>query len=599
MVNRFSLTLLAMLALCAGAPTLAATLADDAVPPAAAAALAPAPTLAALVEDFVYGSLALQPVAATAAGYHTHQGVPLDGSFDDYSEPGVRHARRFYRGLAQRLARLDPAQLDAGQQADLEIIRNSVGLNLLELDHLQGYRHNPTLYVELIGNGLYAPYVLEYADRKARFRHIIARLQRLPRLVSQAQANLLDAPEVWNRVAREENDGNITLIDQTLRGAVPVELQEQYAAAAGPALQSLRQFSAWLAGPLAQQTSDWRLGAPNYERKCRFILATGKTPGQLLAAAEADLHAIRAELARVAGPQGIEAALAEVATHHATPDTFMDEARHTLADATAFVRTHELVTLPAGSNLQVIDTPEFMRGIYGVAGFNPAPALEPKLGAFYWVTPIPKDWPQARIDSKLREYNSATMQHLTIHEAMPGHYVQGEFANRVQPLARRILRNIWGNGPYVEGWAVYSQQLLTDEGYLDHDPGLRLALLKQELRVAANTVLDIRLHTQGMSDQQALDFMMHDTYQEREEATAKLQRAQLSSCQLATYYAGWQGWLEVRAHFQQRHPDDFSLRAFHDRALAEGAVSLPALDALLLPVPASSAPPPASAAPPP
>jgi uncharacterized protein (DUF885 family) len=239
------------------------------------------------------------------------------------------------------------------------------------------------------------------------------------------------------------------------------------------------------------------------------------------------------------------------------------------------------VTLPTNDNLQVIETPPFMRGIYGVGGFNQAPALEPQLGAFYWITPIPADWPQTRIDSKLREYNDYGLQHLTIHEAMPGHYVQLEYANQLQPLTRRVLRNLWGNGAYIEGWAVYTQQMMTEEGYLAGDVGLRFTLLKQLLRSEANTILDIRLHTLGMSDQQALDLMINDTYQEREEATAKLQRAQLSSCQLAMYYSGLHGWLEIRERYRQRHPGDFSLREFHERALHESAVPLPLLETLL------------------
>jgi uncharacterized protein (DUF885 family) len=173
------------------------------------------------------------------------------------------------------------------------------------------------------------------------------------------------------------------------------------------------------------------------------------------------------------------------------------------------------------------------------------------------------------------------LQQLTIHEAMPGHYVQAEYANRIEPRARRVLRNIWGNNAYIEGWAVYTQQMMTDEGYLDKDPRMRLALLKQMLRGEANTILDIRLQTMGMTDQQALDLMMEQTYQEREEATAKLQRAQLSSCQLAVYYAGYQGWNEVRAHFRERHPQDYSLKKFHEAALNEGAVPLATLDGLL------------------
>jgi uncharacterized protein (DUF885 family) len=534
-----------------------------------------------LVADFVYGSLALSPVTATATGYHRHRGVDLDARWDDYSDGGIAASRRFNRQLLHRVDALRAAGLDPERNADLDIVSDGVGLNLLELLHIQSYRHNPTVYVELIGNGLYNPFVLEYAPLAARYHGIIARLRTLPALLSQARRNLSDAPEVWNRVAREENDGNIELIDTTLRAAVPAGLRGAYDAAAEPALRALRDFSRYLATDLAARTSDWRLGRENYERKCAYVLHTGKTPEQLLAAAEASLAATRAEMARIAAPRTVEEALADVASQHATPATYMDQVRRTLADASAFVRAQHLLTLAADSNLQVIETPVFMRGIYGVGGFNPAPALEPRLGAYYWVTPIPNNWPPERVASKLREYNRYGLEQLTIHEAMPGHYVQAEYANRIQPLARRVLRNLWGNGPYVEGWAVYAQQMMTDEGYLDHDPALRLALLKQLLRAQANTILDVRLQTMGMSESEALELMMKQTYQEREEAVAKLQRAQLSSCQLDFYFAGLNGWNEVREHYRQRHPQDFSLQRFHEAALDEGAVPLPTLDRLL------------------
>jgi uncharacterized protein (DUF885 family) len=277
----------------------------------------------------------------------------------------------------------------------------------------------------------------------------------------------------------------------------------------------------------------------------------------------------------------VKQALDDIAKQHATRDAYMAFAKKTLEEATAFVRSKMLVTLPPGGNLQVIETPEFMRGIYAVAGFNPAPALQPELGAFYWVTPIPKDWPKERVESKLREYNEYGMQEITIHEAMPGHYVQFEYANHVQPLPRRLLRAVFANGPYVEGWAVYTQQVMSDEGYLNNSTALRMSFLKQMLRVLANTILDVRLQTMGMTDQQALDLMINDTYQEKEEATAKLQRAQLSSCQLPTYYAGWKGWIETREQYRQRKGPAYSLREFNDRALKEGSVPLPLLGQLI------------------
>jgi uncharacterized protein (DUF885 family) len=534
-----------------------------------------------LVDDFVFGTLALSPTTATSFGYHVHHGASLDDMLDDFSPAGIAASRGLLQDIEARIARLDTASLDAEQRADIDIMHDALGASRLELDEIQSYRHNPTTYVELLGNGLYTPYVLHYAPPTERYRHIINRLKKVPELIRQAETNLQDSPEAWNRVAREENSGNIELIDTTLRANCPPEERMRYDQAAAAATAALNGFNRWLEDNLAERVSDWRLGKERYAKKFRLVLETGKTPEALLAEAEADLVKVRAEIARLAAPKTVEQALADVARQHATAATYIPSAKQALIAATAFVKSKDLLTLPPNANLEVIETPVFMRGLYGVGGFNPAPALEPKLGAFFWVTPIPSAWPQSRIDSKLREYNDSGMQHLTVHEAMPGHYVQGEYANEVQPRSRRLLRNIFGNGPYVEGWAVYSQQLMAEQGYLGDTPGYRLTLQKQLLRVLANTILDVRLQTMGMTDQEALDLMTKNTYQETEEATAKLQRAKLSSCQLPTYYAGYKGWLAVREHNQVKHGSAFSLKEFHESALREGAVPLPVLNRLL------------------
>jgi uncharacterized protein (DUF885 family) len=540
-----------------------------------------APDFDALTGEFVYSSLALAPVTATAQGYHRHNGVVLDDELDDFSPAAIERSLRFYREWEQRTARLDGTGLDPEQEADLQIIRNAVGLALLDLQTIQAYRHNPTLYVELIGNALFAPFKLDYAPKTERFMHIIKRLQKIPHLVDQAKSNLTDAAPAWIQVARDENAGNFKLIDQILRMQAPDTLSASYSAAAAEALDALRDFNRFMERTLSQHPRNWQLGAQLYREKCRYEVAVGHGPEYLLDMAEADLKATRDQMEQLAAPLSVAQALDRIARRHATPERYLPEARLALQQATDFVRSSGLVALANASKLEVIETPEFMRGIYSVGGFDPPPALEPQLGAYYWVTPIPPDWPAERVESKLREYNYFGLQHLTIHEAMPGHWVQAEYANRIQPPQRRVLRSLYANGAYVEGWAVYAQQMMVDQGYLGGDEALRLTLLKQLLRSITNTVLDIRLHTMAMTDQQALDLMMHDAFQEPQEAAAKLVRAKLSSCQLTTYYAGFKGWLEIRDSFGQRHPSDYSLSGFNERALNEGAVTLPALAHLL------------------
>jgi uncharacterized protein (DUF885 family) len=563
-----------------------------------------------LAENFVHTSLALSPSGATTQGYHLHHGIPLDELLDDYSPAGVGRARAFYKQSLSEANRIGGAQLTPELNTDLDIIRLQCQWSLLDLDKIQTYRHNPTLYVEMIGNAIYSPFILDYAPESKRLSQITTRIEKIPAFLATAKQNLTDAPEIWSRVAQEENEGNLNLIDRTIRTKIPPDLKSRYDAAAVKALDALKSFDAFLKNDLSRHTSDWRLGAKDYAAKFELTLAVGETPQQTLAAAQAKLESVRQEMKGQAialypkffgnktPPQDLNAVVSQVldkvAQQHATRDDYFDEAKRDLAEATQFVKDHHLLALPTRSNLQVIPTPQFMRGIYGVGGFSAAPVFEPQLGAFYWITPFTPDMTPARVESKLREYNAYGLKILTIHEAMPGHYVQFEYANDIQPKWRGALRTVFTNGPYVEGWAVYATELMIDEGY-DKTPEMQLTFGKQMLRVVANTILDVKLQTMHMTDQQALDLMINDTFQEKEEAEKKLQRAKLSSCQLPTYFVGWRGWDQLREAYRmkegsgmrprfsasRRLEQGLRLAEFHERALKEGAVPLPALRKIL------------------
>lgn len=550
-----------------------------------------------LDEAFVKESLALTPAFATAQGLHEFEGVSLDEQLDDLSSVGQDRARAVYHHfLAELFLQSKRGDLTEEDRADLEVIRLACQSQLFELDEARTLEHNPTQYVEIIGNALYTPLIQDYAPLEKRLMQIIKRTEAIPQFIATAKENLKDAPEIWDQVAQQENAGNIDLLEHEIRAKIPPAMRARYDAAASAAIVALRDFDNFLKHELTKHQSDWRLGQQKYADKFKFTLATGDTPEQALHDAEAKLNAIRQDMRTQAAalfpryfpsepaPQDLNTlvsrVLDKIAHQHTSPDKYFDEAKRDLAEATNFVREKNLLALPRVDNLQVIPTPEFERGIYGVGGFSPAPALEPQLGAYYWITPFTPDMTPERVESKLREYNTWGLQILTIHEAMPGHFVQFQYAAEVKPKWRGVLREVYSNGPYVEGWAVYATQLLIEQGY-ENSPEMKLTFGKQMLRVVSNTILDIRLQTMGMTDQQALDLMIDQTFQEKEEAVKKLQRAKLSSCQLPTYFVGWRGWNQVRNAYKQAHSADFSLPGFHDRALREGGLPLPELEKLV------------------
>jgi uncharacterized protein (DUF885 family) len=333
-------------------------------------------------------------------------------------------------------------------------------------------------------------------------------------------------------------------------------------------------------------------------------METDVTPEQVLADAEAQMKEVRARMLELALPMHREMfpahgdhsdlngkerenaiigeVLHKISDDHCQRDKLVQCAQDDLAGITAFIREKKIVALSERSNLKVIPTPAFMRGAYGVGGFHSAPPLEPNAEAEYWVTPIDTKASEAFADSRLREYNTWVLQWLTIHEALPGHYIQAEHANNIQPLTRRLVRALFSNGPYVEGWAEYMAQVMLKQGYAGGDPRYQLSYWKVWLRAVANAILDVRLQTMGMSDQEALDLMEKDCFQTQAEAEGKLQRAKLSSTQLPTYFVGTREWWSLREKYQQRAGKDFNMMDFHNRVLAEGALPVPVLEKIVL-----------------
>ena len=576
---------------------------------------ADSPKFAALCDRFIQESLALSPVSASSAGYHKHRDarsgktIELDAQLDELSPQAFARQRAFYQQWRARFHKeFPPASLSLEDAADWQLIDDQIGFSLLELDTIQNYKHNPTVYVELIGNGLFLPLTQEYAPREARLRHVLSRIGQIPRALRQARQELADSDPIFIKVAIEEDEGNLGLIEETVSREIPEgsPLRAEYERVAPAAVVAIKDFDEWLQKDLAKRpsTRTWRLGKDWYDRKFRLVMETEVTPEQVLADAQQQMTVVRARMLELALPlhrewfaghgdhselgahQRENAIIGEVlhkiSDEHCQRDQLVECAQDDLAGITAFIREKKIVALSERSNLKVIPTPAFMRGAYGVGGFHSAPPLEPSAEAEYWVTPIDPKAPASFADSRLREYNRWVLQWLTIHEALPGHYIQAEHANNIQPVTRRLVRALFGNGPYVEGWAEYMAQVMLKEGFDGRDPRYELSYWKVWLRAVANAVLDVRLQTMGMSDQEALDLMEKDCFQTQAEAEGKLQRAKLSSTQLPTYFVGTREWWSLREKYQQRAGKDFNLMDFHNRALAEGALPVPVLERILL-----------------
>ncbi len=574
------------------------------------------PKFLALYDQFVKESLALSPVGASQAGYHKHvdpktkKTIELDAELDDVSAKAFDEQLRFYRQWRERFQKDTPiTSLNAEDAADYRLIDDQISLGLLELEKIQNYKHNPTVFVELLGNGLFLPLTQDYAPKDVRVGHVISRIAQIPRFLDQAKSQLADADPVFISTAVDENEGNIGQVEDVAKEISPGSpLKAKYDAVAPAAKKALSDFNDWMKNDLAKRSANgrtWRLGSDWYAQKFRYVMETSVDPAQLLKDAEAELARNRAEMLQVALPlykemfpgqddyaslsqhdrenKVIKAVLDKISEEHPQRGDLQRAIEADLENIKQFIREKKIVALSPRDNLKVIPTPEFMRGIYSVAGFHNAPPLEPTAEAQYWVTPIDPKMPEAKAESKLREYNNYTLKWLTIHEALPGHYIQFEHADDVQPVTRRLVRNLFGNGPYVEGWAEYIADVMTQAGFMDSSPKFRLMRMKVWLRATANTILDIRLQTMNMTDQQALDIMLQDCFQTQAEADGKLLRAKLSSTQLPTYFLGNRQWWELRKKYEAERGTAFNLEEFHNRALDQGPLPIEYLEKIILP----------------
>lgn len=541
---------------------------------------------AKLGRDWLEGSLRLSPVFATATGDHR-----FDAELDDMSAVGRAATVKLNRDLLARLKAIPRDKLSRANQVDATILENQLAGQVWTDQVLQDWAWDPLIYSNVAGGALNSLMSREFAPLPMRLRSATARMEKLPALLAQSRRELQPkrVPKVHADTAILQNKGLHSLVAQVTAeaGALSGAERARLDTAAAALTKAIDEHQVWLEKTLAPNAAgDFRIGAELYDRKLAFALNSSLGRAEIKAKALAALGTIRAQMydiARgvVAGRPGapeapvsptpdqqqkvIEAALELVYARKPARNGLVEEAERQLKQTTEFVRAKGLVTVP-DDPVKVVLTPEFQRGV-AVAYCDPPGPLDKGQSTFYKISPIPDDWTDAQADSFLREYNLFGMQEVTIHEAMPGHYLQLAHSNRYPS----VLRSVLFSGSFVEGWAVYAQDLMAEAGYLDRDPLYLLAHLKLHLRVIANAILDQGVHVDGMSRDEAMRLMTVQAFQQEREAAGKWVRAQVSSAQLPTYFIGWQEHHALRKEAEQRWGAGFALKRYHDTVLSFGS----------------------------
>ena len=544
------------------------------------------------------GAMRLSPVFATQIGDHR-----FDAELDDLSPEGRAKSLSFSKSMLADLEKIDRSKLSRENQVDASVLRNQLRYDIWGYENLQSWAWDPMIYSQLAGGAIYSLVARDFAPLPDRLRNATLRMEKIPALFAQMRANLDPArvPEIHAQTVAKQNMGVLSLIDDLIvpnTGDLAAGDRQNLEAAIATLRKAVDEHQAWLDKTLVPKAKgDFRIGQKLYDQKLAFALDSPLSRADIRSRAEAELTRVRADMYSVArgvlaGREGapetpaapspaqqqaaIQAALELAYADRPTRDKVVDTAKSTLATATDFVRAKDLITLP-DAPVRIILMPEFQRGVSVAYCDSPGP-LDKSLDTFYAVSPIPDDWTDEQTTSYLREYNTRSIDELSIHEAMPGHYVQIWHSNKYPSVLRAVL----SSGSFVEGWAVYAEKVMVDAGYRDNDPLYHLIQLKWYLRVITNAIIDQAIHVDGMSRDDAMKLMTEKGFQEEREAAGKWVRAQLSSTQLPTYFVGVQEHYDLRRAVEEKQGDAFKLKDYHDKVLSFGSPSGRYVRALML-----------------
>ncbi|WP_018351688.1 DUF885 domain-containing protein [Longispora albida] len=509
---------------------------------------------APLAERIVDALLASDPHVAYDAGDHR-----FDGQLQDFSAEGVAAQVSMLRDAANALAQVDVDELGAEDGVDHAQLSTAVDKRLFELTEVRSHEWNPLRHNP--GSLLNALLDREFAPAGIRLDSVRERLGAVPEALATARETLRECPAIHVETAIGQFAGVRRLIETRvpeLEAAAGFTVETERA----NAVKALEEFDGWLR---AQRPGrDPRLGRRLWEGKLWYTLDTELSAAEVLARAEAAVERVTAELAELTGGVPIREALNALGAERPDNTTILGLARESFAEVTAFVREHDLVSL-VDDPLVIEEMPEFARG-QAVAYCDPVGPFETApVATTYAISPTPADWSAERVESFYREYNNHMIKNLTVHEATPGHYLQLAHARKFRGSSR--ARALCESGPFCEGWAVYSEELMANAGYGGR--AVKLTQLKMQLRMAINAILDQLVHCEELTEAEGMAWMMDRGFQEEGEAAGKWRRALLTSTQLSTYFVGY---TEVAAIGAAR-PSGVTVRAWHDAMLAHGSPS--------------------------
>ncbi|HCD12873.1 MULTISPECIES: DUF885 domain-containing protein [Shewanella] len=503
----------------------------------------------------------------------------------------------FIQQQRAKMASFDFAALTAANLIDYRLIENVLGSMEWEIKRFKSWQWDPSSYN--VAGGFAQIINEDFAPLEQRLRSVLGRLENVPAYYRAAQQNIDNPTLEHTELAIMQNQGAFSVLSDELLAKVNASglnadekaLFKQRMDKAVAAIEGHIQFLKQLEQQLKQEGSrSFRIGEVLYEEKFAFDIQAGMSAKVLYEKALADKARVQGEMAKITDklwgkyfqepkPQDEKKAIRQLidklSARHVKREDFVDEVRAQIPELVKFVNQHELVTLDPKKPLVVRETPEYMRGFAGASISAPGP-YEKGGNTYYNVTPL-DGMTDEQAESYLREYNHWILQVLNIHEAIPGHYTQLVYSNESPSL----VKSLFGNGAMVEGWAVYAERMMLEQGYGNFEPEMWLMYYKWNLRVICNTILDYSIQVKGMTEEQAIKLMTDEAFQQQAEAEGKWRRATLSQVQLTSYYAGYREIYDLREELKQQQGKAFDLKTFHENFLSYGSAPVKYISQLM------------------
>jgi len=482
----------------------------------------------------------------------------------------------------------NPEKLSSLDATDYYILENSLQSSLWYAEEFKSYAWDPSDYNVAGAFGLILN--TDYKPLDERLRVFSKRMQNIPAYYAAAKANITTPTLTHTNLAIEQNTGALGVFGDSLKKKVAESglsgsEQKEFELRRRLALNAISEYVDWLKVKQDDLTANqnarsFRIGKELYDKKYQYDIETEYTADEIFQLALEEKQRLHTEMIKIghqlwtkyfSTPKPtnellmVKNLIDEISKEHTERENFVNAVREQIPTLVAFVNEHALLDQDPEKPLVVRETPKYQRGFAGASINSPGP-YDPEANTYYNVTPL-DSMNAEQAESWLREYNDRMLQILNIHEAIPGHYTQLVHANKSPSLIKSIL----GNGAMIEGWAVYTERMMLEEGYGDNEPELWLMWYKWNMRVVMNTILDYSIHTQGLSEAEALDLMINQAFQQEAEAKGKWRRATLSSIQLTSYFTGYKEIYDFREEMKATKGADFNLKDFHNEFLSYGS----------------------------